>query len=59
MRRKFARDELCRQVNKEVNDKRLSINKQQLAYVVKKQTDYDYDTTRKQYNFRGKDNEPN
>lgn len=52
--KRFARDELIVLINNNINDKRITINTQHLNKIVKKQTEYDCETTRKHYEFKEK-----
>ena len=50
----FTRSDLCMQINNTVKDRRISINNQQLAQIIKQQKDFDFENTRKQYSFKEK-----
>ena len=52
--KRFARGELVQLINKNIQDKRISVNNQHINRIIKSQKQYEYDTTRKHYEFKEK-----
>jgi hypothetical protein len=49
---RFNKTDLLNQMNLEIKDKRKTINKQHLAKIIKKQSEYDCNIRRNEYEFK-------
>lgn len=53
--KKFSRGELCQYINRDLANKHMTINRQHLSQIVKRQDKFDLNNTRSNYEFKEKD----